>query len=374
MPDEEPRTRSRDASSVRDTARRLAQTPWTHTVLALVLGAVGGYVASRLRVPLAWILGPLVACAAGALLGLPLRPLPYGREVAHAFIGLLIGLRFTPPIVAATASLLPAMVLATLYVILVTTAAAFLLRPLAQMDRKSAFFATAAAGMAEMAILADKAGGDPSAVSVVHAIRVAAVVLVIPPLVFAFGTDEGIQEPAAAATGGFAVLAVLTGTALLLAFAVRRFRLPNPWFFGPLAVGVAAAAGGIVVVAPWPALVLAQLVLGISLGVRFDRTIMGRLPRVVVSALIIAALLIAASVIGAAGLAATTSLSFATSFLAIAPAGITEMVLTARIMHLDTAAVTAFHVMRIALIHGSVLLTLRLYERLSVRLEGRRNP
>jgi membrane AbrB-like protein len=338
-----------------------------------VIGTVGGIVASRLRVPLAWILGPMIACAIAALAGVPLRPVPRGREVAHAVIGLLIGLRFTAPVVAATAALLPAMVLATAYVIVVTMAAAFLLRRLAQMDRKSAFFATVAAGVAEMVILADKAGGDASAVSIVHAIRVSAVVIVVPLLVFAFGTDEGIPELAASETGGIGTFAVLMAAALLAAFVVRRSRLPNPWFFAPVFVGAAAALAGLGAAIPWLVLILAQLVLGVSLGVRFDRTIMARLPRVVASAVIIAAVMIVAAMVGAAALAATTRLSFATSFLAIAPAGVTEMVLTARIMHLDTAAVTAFHVMRIAMIHGTVLMTLRLYERLSLRLEGRRD-
>ena len=85
----------------------------------------------------------------------------------------------------------------------------------------------------------------------------------------------------------------------------------------------------------------------------------------------LAALLILASVAGAAVLSAATGLSFATSFLAIAPAGVTEMVLTARIMHLDAASVTAFQLMRILLINASILLVYRLFERLSIRVDGK---
>ena len=42
------------------------------------------------------------------LLGLRLRPVPYGRQVAHGVVGLAIGLRLTPAVLAATAGLLPA--------------------------------------------------------------------------------------------------------------------------------------------------------------------------------------------------------------------------------------------------------------------------
>jgi uncharacterized protein len=342
------------------------------TALALLLGIAGGYLASMVRMPLAWILGPLIACAAGSLMGLRLRPVPYGRELAHGVIGLAIGLRFTAPVLAATAGLLPAMVLVTLGIVVVTTAAAFLLRPLANVDRKTAFFGTAAAGMAEMALIAQRVGGDPSAVSVMHAIRVALIVLVVPLLVFAFGTDEGIQEPAVAASDdGFLRLAGLLALSLLAALAVRRLPVPNPWFLGPVVVGAVAASAWSPVAIPWQLLVVAQLVLGIALGSRFERQLLRRLPRVTAAALLVAALLILASALGAAALSAATGLSFATSFLAIAPAGVSEMVLTARIMHLDSASVTAFHVMRIAVIHMTVLFTYRFYERLSLRFEGR---
>ena len=73
---------------------------------------------------------------------------------------------------------------------------------------------------------------------------------------------------------------------------------------------------------------------------------------------------------GAAILSAVTGLSYATSFLALAPAGVTEMVLTARVMHLDTVSVTSFHVVRIAVIAATILLTFGLFDRLSRRIDG----
>lgn len=373
MGDETPGSENRRLrAALGDRARRLATCPSAQIAMTLLIGIAGGTIANFLRVPLAWILGPLVACTAGALMGLPLRPVPYGREAAHPVIGLAIGLRFTPPVLAATAGLLPAMLVGTLYVIAVTTIAAFVLRPLAQVDRKTAFFGSAAAGMAEMAIIAHRVGGDPQAVSVVHAIRVTVIVLIVPLLVFAFGTDEGIQEPVTAEQGGALELVVLLALAVSSSVLLSRTRLPNPWFLGPIFLGAVAASTWTTATIPWPLLVAAQIVLGISLGSRFDRNLIRRLPRVAAAALLISGFLILASLLGAAGLSAATGLSFATSFLAIAPAGVTEMVLTASIMHLDTAAVTAFHVMRIAFIHMTVLMTYKLYERLSLRLEKRK--
>jgi uncharacterized protein len=339
--------------------------------LALVIGGAAGYVASRLRVPLAWILGPLFACSIASLVGLRPRPVPYGRQVAHTVVGLAIGLRMTPAVLAATAGLLPAMVAGTLYVIAVTIGAAFVLRWLAQVDRRTAFFGSVAAGMAEMAILASERGGDPQAVSIVHAIRVTFIVIVVPLLVFAFGVDEGFQDFAVQVESGIPELAMLIAVGLLAAYLATPFRIPGPWFLAPTLVGAVTAAVWMPLQIPWFLLVVAQIVLGIALGCRFEPALLRRLPRVIAAGLVIAALLILASVAGAAVLSATTRLSFATSFLAIAPAGVTEMVLTARIMHLDAATVTAFQVMRILLINTSILIVYGLFERLSIRLDGK---
>lgn len=372
MADDEPdRSGLRGLDRLLDRSRRFMRHPVAQMALALLLGGASGYVANRLRMPLAWILGPLFACSAATLLGLRLRPIPFGRQTAHVVVGLAIGLRLTPAVLASTVSLLPAMVIGTLYMIAVTTGAAFLLRSLAQVDRRTAFFGSAAAGMSEMAILAGERGGDVQAVSVVHAIRITCVVVVIPLLVFGLGVDEGFQDPPVSAASGYGQLALLVAVGLLAAYLATPFRVPSPWFLVPTLVGAITAAAWAVIEIPWALLVVAQVILGIALGTRFERTMLRRLPRVIASALIIAALLILASVAGAAVLSAATSLSFATSFLAIAPAGVTEMVLTARIMHLDAATVTAFQLMRILVINTSIIVVYRLFERLSVRLDGK---
>jgi membrane AbrB-like protein len=340
--------------------------------LGLAFGIAGALAANAVRMPLAWMLGALMACAGGALAGLSLRPLPYSRELAQAVVGLAIGVRFTPDVLAATASLLPAMLLATLFLMAVTMAAALLMKPLGGVDRKTAFFATAAAGVAEMAIIARERGGDPDAVSIVQAIRVAVIVTLVPILVVTFGADGGVGERSFAGSGNPVLVAGALALGIAAAAGLRRVPgFPNAWVFGPLLVGaLISSIGGTPLAVSWPLLVVAQLALGVALGCRFDRARLGRLPRVAASGLGIALLLILAASIGAAVLSASTGLSYATSFLALAPAGVTEMVLTARVMHLDTVSVTAFHVVRIAVIAATIIVSFGVFERLSRWMEG----
>jgi membrane AbrB-like protein len=336
----------------------------------LALGLAGGAVAWWLHVPLAWMIGPMVATAAASAAGLDLAPVPGGRQIGQAVVGVAIGLRMTPAVLAGTLSLAPAIVLATIGVVTVTTAAAFLLRPLARVDARTAFFATAAAGMADMALVARRHGGDADAVATVHAIRVFVVVLLVPVLVVAFGTGGSIEDASVADAHPAAWLLLLPG-AVLCAWALTPLGFPNPWLVGPmLGAAVFSALEPFRAVVPWVALVVAQLAIGIALGVRFRRESLARLPRVALAGLAVALVLVAAAAAGGALLAAATGLPFAAAFLAVAPAGITEMVLTAKIMRLDATAVTAFQIVRIAVIAATIIPMFRLYAAIARRVNG----
>lgn len=155
--------------------------------LALAIGISGAVAASVATMPLPYLLGPLLACAAASILSAPISPIPYGRELGQVAVGLAIGLRFIPTVVIAIITMLPFMLAATILMIVATMIAAFMISKLAALDLKSAFFATAAAGLAEMAVVAHQKGADSDTVAVVHLIRVTSIVTIVPFLVTIFG-------------------------------------------------------------------------------------------------------------------------------------------------------------------------------------------
>jgi membrane AbrB-like protein len=341
--------------------------------LALAAGVAGGALASGANVPLAWMLGPLFACAALSLSGVELEPIPYARELGQAVIGVFVGLRFTPPVLAATAGLLPAMAVSVIYVFGVGMLAALAFRPLAGSDRQTSFFATALAGVAEMVLVAKQRGADAEVVSVVQSLRVALVVVAVPFLVVGFGADGGVPDGEAGRGSAWILLPVFAAAVAAALGFQRLKRFPNPWMFGPLLAGAAVAASGVAAPAPpWPLVVAAQIALGLALGCRFERSVLGKLPRVVAAGVAVSALMIAAAALAAFPLRAATGLDYATSFLALAPAGVTEMVLTAKLMHLDTASVTAFHVVRIVIINAAAVAAFLAFDGVLRRFERNR--
>jgi membrane AbrB-like protein len=114
---------------------------------------------------------------------------------------------------------------------------------------------------------------------------------------------------------------------------------------------------------------LGQCLLGCALGARFEPEFLAGAHRFVgsVAATLLAAIVVSAGV--AALLAIVTGLHPATVVLGMAPGGIAEMCITAKVLQLGVPLVTAFHVMRVAAL---LLLTAPLFARARMWRQARR--
>jgi hypothetical protein len=92
----------------------------------------------------------------------------------------------------------------------------------------------------------------------------------------------------------------------------------------------------------------AQLVIGISLGVRFSRSFVHLAPRWLGSVALATVAMIGLCAAFAWALAWSTQLHWATLLLGTSPGGIAEMAITAKVLQLGVPVVTAFHVTRLA--------------------------
>jgi membrane AbrB-like protein len=220
-----------------------------------------------------------------------------------------------------------------------------------------------------MSVVAHQKNADGDIVAVVHLIRVTAIVTTVPFLVTIFGADGGIQPLLVPLSHELLPLLALFLSSVVAAFWARKLRLPNTWLLVPaiIAATVAGFDFGPFTVPPM-ALTIAQIVIGCWLGCKFKRSLLGRLSQVTISAVVITIFLLTAATGLAALLSYFTGLPFVTSLLALAPAGVTEMVLTATAMHLDSTIVTAFQITRISVVMSTILFALRIFETLTRRL------
>lgn len=310
--------------------------------------AAAGALADAAEVPLAWVLGPLVITAVFSIAGsTPYAPVQ-ARRLGQIIVGTVIGLNMTTEAAASLLVWLPVMVLTAIVSMLLAAAISGIVARGAGIDGCSAYFALLPGGLTEMANVGSRLGARSEAISLVHALRVALTVMIVPWAVVMMDTqaDIGLR-------GGPRVVLDLPIVVLLAAAAVigtlvlRKVRFSNPWMLGALAaVGVMAGSGLVEGQLPAPLLWLGQFFIGMAVGARFKRDIMRRLPRLALVsslAILFMALVMAGYALAIKSLGASDLESL---ILAVSSGGFAEMTLTAQMLHLDVALVTGFHFVR----------------------------
>lgn len=324
--------------------------------LAAIAGAVAVCVAAGalcvwLRTPLPWMIGPLVGMAIVQFGGASLEAPPYGRETGQLAIGIALGLYFTPAVAREVLAYGPTLVAASAGVFLIGITAARFLERAARTDHATAFFGSAIGGAAEMAILAERNGGMVDRVAVAHSMRLLVVIPLVPVAITLLGQTGADDYRPVAVPFDAGLLALHAAIALAAALAWKRTRLPNPFMMGPLLATIALTAGGLVFssVPSWVTNV-AQLLLACNLGSRFQQSFLREAPRFMAAVLASVALMLALGTLLALALAWSAGLMPATLLLACAPGGIAEMAITAKVLRVGVAFVTAAHVMRFVIV------------------------
>lgn len=324
--------------------------------LTLLLALGAALLCVWLRTPLPWMIGPLVATSLVSILGAPSASWPPLRNAAQWTIGASLGLYFTPQVTALVVGLWWAILLAIAWaLVLGWLFAQWLYRGHAHRmgvgpreQYATCFFAGAIGGASEMTLLAERENARSDLVAAAHSVRLVIVTLVIPfalTLADIHRLDATLPGPRETHWPGLLALGLATAAG---AWLMQRMGRANPWFMGSLLVAMGLTMAGIEWSAVPRALTnVAQLVIGVSLGVRFQREFLRAAPLWLLSVAggTLAMVLLCA---GFAWLLAWgTGLHVATLVLGTSPGGIAEMAITAKVLLLGVPVVTAFQVCRL---------------------------
>jgi membrane AbrB-like protein len=362
-------SRRRDFSTLFGVPGEAAARTIGRLVVIFALGAAAGAGGGYVRMPLPFVLGPLVVTAALALAGWPVIGVRRLRPGAQFVIGSAIGIQFTRAVVLKLALLLPLIVGAALLSMVVCAAASAFLIAAVGLDRKTAFFATAPAGAAEMANIAARYGGEPEPIMVSQTMRVVLTVMAAPFLVIHFANDGQFHQIEQAAVMGLPSLALLALCSALGGFLISRTPYPNAWFMGPLAACALVGIGGVIEGRVPNILVnISQVVIGCSLGAQFRREFLTKLFGMMLASATSIVLVLIVMAGAAIGCAYAFGLPVAALALAFAPAGMAEMTLTGKVLGLDAALISGFHTVRIIMVMALVVPLFKLFERVVSRL------
>ena len=327
-------------------------------VATLSVGTAGGALAYFLGVPLAWMIGAMLANAILALANVRIAGhgvmLPMGlRMVMVPVLGVMLGASFRPDIFHQMADWWITMLGLIAFVGIAATLVYQMYRRLFGLERPTAYFAAIPGGLVESAILGEMAGGDLRMISLIHFCRIIVAVLVIPFALQAFyGPVGSAALPVDAfdtALGPFDIL-LLAGAGVIGLVLGRALHLPGAPVSGPMLLSALVHITGLTAAQPpsW-LIVTAQVVMGSALGARFLGYPLPQVWRGVRAAVAAVAVMLSVTLALSLVLAPFITESLTATVLAYAPGGLAEMSLIALSLQISVAFVAAHHVVRIFL-------------------------
>lgn len=345
------------------------------TLFLVLLGALGGAAAAYVQLPMPWMSGALMAGAMVARLAPGILPKGYVfppnvRLVFIAVIGVTIGLQVHDGLLALLPSMLWSLLALALFVPMAQFGNYWIFRRFGQFDRPTAFFAGSPGGLMEALLMGEQFGAHTARLTLQQFLRICVVIVLIPagmsiwvghPVGSAAGLSDQMPQSALSLPATTLILCAAGAVGLLLG---RAARIPAGQLTGPL---VAAAILNFTplpqVAMPVNALIAAQIVVGVALGIRFLGLSRDMVLRGIGLAVLSVGYMLLLALVLIGIISAWTELGIDVLLISFAPGGVTEMGLIALSLAASPAVVAFHHIYRIVL---TVLLMATMARRMGI--------
>lgn len=326
--------------------------PIARRTVTFALAAAGTALFWLLDLPLPFLFGPMALCLAGALLHLPLKGFGQVSVAARTILGVAVGASITPQVIADLPRMAASVALIPVFIGVIALVGMPFFRRVWGFDGPTAYYAAMPGGLQDMVIFGTEAGGDPRALSLVHATRVLIIVTVAPfylTHIHGVGLSNPIGAPVAEIPLHELVLMVIA--ALIGWKGGEKIGLFGASILGPMIVTASLSLSGFIHIRPpAEAILVAQFFIGCGIGVQFLGVTGRELSRIVAAGV---AYVLVLAVLAAvfSGLVAVLALGHPLeAFLAFAPGGQAEMTVLAIVTGADLGYVITHHITRIVLV------------------------
>ena len=270
---------------------------------------------------------------------------------ARTILGVAIGASITPEIVDRIPQLLGSVALIPIYVALIGIVGVPFFRRLGY-DPVTSWYAAMPGGLPDMVAFGKEAGGDARALALIHVTRMLIIVTLAPIILTLFygaSLSGALGEPARNLP---TVELFLMAAAALIGWKVgERVGLFGASILGPMIITAALSLGGVIHSRPpVEAIVVAQLLIGLGIGVQYVGVTLRELRSFIlsgVSFVFILAILAAifTEIVTVTGLAKPIE-----GFLAFAPGGQAEMTIFALAAGADLGFIIVHHLTRVVIV------------------------
>ncbi|WP_372572367.1 AbrB family transcriptional regulator [Ruegeria jejuensis] len=315
----------------------------------LVIALIGVAIFIGIGLPLPWLLGPMFACLAAALLGVDLRAPERICAGMRTILGVAVGASITPAVVARLPDMAASIALIPPFILLIGLIGYPYFRKLWGFDPATSYYAAMPGGLQDMLVFGEEAGGSARVLSLVHATRVLVIVSLLPLFlteIFDLDLSNPPGKPLADVPYQQLILmAVIAIAGWRIAAAIGMF---GAAILGPMILTTIASLAGLIDQRPpAEAILVAQFFIGIVVGVRYVGLTVAELRRIVVAALGFTLVLALLSVIFMEIVILLGLSDPVDAILAFSPGGQAEMAVIALIAGADVAYVVTHHLTRL---------------------------
>lgn len=316
-------------------------------VTAFLIGLAGAGVFNWVGAPMPWLLGPLFAVLVVQLFTpIPLKWHSGFRNIGLVAAGYVIGIAFTLEALQGMKQYFAAMVLINIAFFLLFLMISSLMARRTKADKGTAMTCCVPGGLSQIIAFAEEQKNiDLAAVTFYHVLRVLLIVAIV-PFIVAGGSSIHSEK---VVEGHFSIyLLILLAVCYLAGVLSQKMKVPTAFLLGPVFfIMVLNLAGIEVPLLPVSFLHLAQIMIGIYIGLLLKKENIKLSNKLILYAFVSSAILIAAAFGISYLLKDFYGLSFATSFLSVVPGGLDQMGIIAASVHADVTVVTAFQLFRI---------------------------
>ncbi|WP_158737093.1 AbrB family transcriptional regulator [Alteribacillus sp. YIM 98480] len=314
---------------------------------ALLLGCI----LSFLHIPAGWLLGGLLT---GIGYGLFLKRLAFEGwpfRIVLALVGVNVGFMMQTEIFQLIGQYFVPLLLSLTLTLAAGVGIGWLMNHWTNLDPLTAYFCCVPGGASEVIALSGDYGADNRVVAAFHTARITFFVLTIPFLAGFFYPDELQAKSAGFALEGMelSVLAGLLSAILVTILLFRLWKVPAGTLFYGIFTGFIISEWVMSGSASLPSYIggIGQALIGVMVGIRFDRPTFFKLKDIGKPSAILLAIYFLFSLTLAFIFEWMTGLPYMTSLLSTVPAGAAEMSSTAMALHLEPTLVASLHIIRV---------------------------
>ena len=331
----------------------------------LAIAFVGAWLAVWIKLPLPWLLGPLLITLLIGSFGISNPCHPRWRMTGQVIIGMVLGLYFSPALMNALSIYWMFIVFGILWSMVLSLALALLQYKVNQLDWATAWFASAIGSASEMVNIAEKHQAQVDKVAVSFFLRIVILVVLVPIFMgLYFDVTWSVPTQPVLNISVFSTV-LLFIIALVVAKLSDALNVLNAWILGPLfLVGMLSYFELLNQSFPAWFIAFGQLCIGWSLGSKFPFSFLKNNQKFLFFTLLFNFIALLLSIFLVISLVQFVSVDAKVLLLGLSPGGIAEMSLMAKVLGLSVPIIVAFQLSRLIF----VILTTRIFYRLSKKL------